>query len=133
VARVFASILLLLAAAWPATAGEPAPLGICLVALEPGCGDDEVAGIPFCRASTTCCSYKLVTPKGTRIEIPDNRFRGFVVLPTRRSLREKTPERELARLEEVARRYPLAASSFSAQLDYLRRLVENRRAASQPR
>jgi hypothetical protein len=119
--------LLLLAAGLPLAAQQRAPTGICLVALEPNSPDDEVAGIAHCGYATTCCSYKLITPKGMRFEIPDERFRGMIRLPNLDSLRRLTPEAELARLEAVAERYPLAAPSFSKQLDYLRQLVRNRR------
>ena len=130
--RLASILLLLVAATLPAAARRQAPAGICLVALEPNSGDDEVGGIAHCGYATTCCSYILITPNGMRIEIPDNRFRGFVPLPTRESLNQNSPESELARLQAAAKRYPLAASSFSTQLNELRHLVANRQAGATP-
>lgn len=123
-------LLLVLATIIPAAAQRPAPVGICLVAIEPNSPDEEVGGIAYRASARTCCSYILRTPDGMKIEVPDNRFRGLVRLPTLQSLHEHTPERELGRLEDLAKRYPLAASSFSSQLAELRRLVGNRQAAA---
>ena len=67
-----------------------------------------------------------------RIEIPDNRFRGMIRLPTRQSLHQFTPESELAHLEAIAKRYPLAVSSFATQLAELRQLVANRKGYTAP-
>lgn len=127
--RLAPILLFILATAMPAAAQRPEPVGICLVAIEANSPDQEVGGIAYCGASRDCCNYILRTPKGMKIVVSDKRFRGIVYLPTRQSLHAQTPEKELERLEAVANRYPLAASSFATQLTELRQLVKNRRDA----